>query len=346
MSETKGGGQSRAGFVGLFALVGSALVGFNSLVSGCSNDRAVRNAAQLHRIEQREQFWTEAMRDFDEVVKERSQAGTAGHENWKDRCSLLALRTAPFVENAGAGRFAADGIETMSAELFDYNARVDRLQQAFVDQIKKTALVGQACSVTFDNTRLVAISREDEKERGKAPAAQPGKSSEAPIRYQAPPPVAAAIVARQDVIALTPASENGWDIDLFWCERSVGADSESNFKEALVLARQLADQQQQGNPLRTNRLGRIRVRMLASTLSDDAQYRQYSGHRYAVRDHDNEKSLVDGLIQFDSALEPMVRDTSNIAARTPWYVSLFYCAHGQAGAAVSVSARAAVALAL
>ena len=69
---------SRLGLFGMLALVGSALVGFNTLIVSCSADRVARDAAQLHRIEERERFWTDAMRDLSEgahVDDRRPQLG-------------------------------------------------------------------------------------------------------------------------------------------------------------------------------------------------------------------------------------------------------------------------------
>lgn len=340
MSQAKDTSRSRAGILGMVALVGSALVGFNSLVSGCSSDRAARNAAQLHRIEQRERFWTDAMKNFSEVVKDRGDpaGGDEKNPNWMIRCSLLALRTAPFVENARLTRMSADGTEEMSADLFEYNSRVDKLQQAFVDQISNPAFVDPACNAAFATARLEAIRRQDDEIRKAAQNA--GKGADVAPGYVPSPPVAEAIATRQDLIALTPVSENGWDIDLFWCERPADADSQRNFDEALDLAHKLATEQQKGNVLQGNRLGRIRLRMLAATLAGEPQYSPYVGHRVAVSDAKNEQSLIAALTALDPELDDLFRDETSTAPRTPWYVSLFYCAHGQADTPADAAATA------
>ena len=47
--------QSRLGLLGMATIIASALVGFNTFVVGCSNERAARDAAQLHQIEERDE---------------------------------------------------------------------------------------------------------------------------------------------------------------------------------------------------------------------------------------------------------------------------------------------------
>lgn len=323
---------SRAGLLGMFAILGSALVGFNSMVTSCSSDKAAKDAAQLHRIEQRERFWTEAMKDFDGVVSAAS-AASAPKQFYVARCMLLALRTAPFVEAPRVSRISEDGTEDMSADLFTYNSRVDKLQQAFIDQIGNKKIVDSECGAAFERARIKEERRKDLTEREAIGAAV--KVEPATVKgYDPPPPVAGAIAVRQDQISLTPISGKGWDIDVFWCERELEADSQTNFVEALTLAQKLAAEEKKGNTLKGSLLGKIRVRKLPSNLLATPEYKDYAGLRMVVIDDANEHSLIEGMIGLDQNLSRLDRGPQNTAPRTQWYVSAFFCKAG--GPAVAV----------
>ncbi len=326
---------SRAGLLGMFAVLGSALVGFNSMVTSCSSDKAAKEAAQLHRIEQRERFWTDAIKDFDGVVSTAS-AAPAAKQDRVVRCMLLALRTAPFVEVPRVSRISEDGTEDLSADLFAYSSKVDKLQQAFIDQIGNEKIVDAECGAAFERARITEERRKDLTEREAIGAAV--KVEPATVKgYDPSPPVAEAIAVRQDQISLTPISGKGWDIDVFWCERELEADSQANFTEALTLAQKLAAEEQNGNTLKGNLLGKIRVRKLPSNLLVTPEYRYYAGRRKVVSDDSNEHSLIEGMIGLDPNLSRLDRGPQNTAPRTQWYVSAFLCKAGGLAAAETVA---------
>jgi hypothetical protein len=337
MSDPSDGTSSSRsmGFLGLAAVAATALVGFNTLVVSCSDSRKARDAAQLHQIEESEHFWTEAMNDLSSVVEARAQqpapdAGTGnteGQPGWESRCVLLAARTAPFVElNVPSGAKADDGEMTMSSELLPLRQRAFDLQKTFVDQITNAALVGETCARQFSATRAVTIAENDRKR-----AFVRGKTDEGVTPDR---PLTDAIFAREDLIALTGPSKNGWDIDLFWCERPGDeVASATNFTEALNLGRTIAAQEASGALVAGDPWGQIRVRKLAAALQPTRAFEAYARDRTVVGDDPNESPVIDELVEaappeVQPGIRRSQRPATTIAPRTRWYISAFFCKAG------------------
>jgi hypothetical protein len=318
-SDTEG---TRTGFLGMAAILATALVGFNTLVISCSTERASRDAAQLHQIEERERFWTDAMRELSDVLRARAEAGNSSSTtSWELRCRLLAQRTAPFVEDkARESSEAADGEIELSPVLLALDNRVFALQKAFVDQISNSDLVGFPCATIYQSARHDNIDA-----RRDASTIIAGAGAQATA-------VTEAITARQDLIELTPLSDTGWDIDVFWCERSNEPwASDQNFTNALDLGRRLLREGRDSGGLDGHTLGRIRIRMLASFLQVEQPYSDYASSRYLVWEtsQDEEKGLAEAIItRLDRGLEAHPVTPGPSIPVTEWYVSVFYCGAG------------------
>lgn len=331
MSDPSGSasGSRSMGFLGLAAVAATALVGFNTLVVSCSDSRRARDAAQLHQIEESEHFWTEAMDDLSSVVEARAQqpaaeaaTGRAGQPGWESRCVLLAARTAPFIElNAPSEATADDGEVTISSELLPLRERAFQLQKAFVAQITNVALVGDTCARQFSTTRARTIAEDDRKRAIVKGSVDAGVAPDRPLTD--------AIVAREDLIALTGPSKDGWDIDLFWCERTGDeAASAVNFNEALKLGKAIADQEEAGDLVGGDPWGQIRVRKLAAALQPAPAYRAYARGLSVVSDDPNEDPVINALVAAAPGLTRVPRPATTVAPRTRWYVSAFFCNAG------------------
>lgn len=328
---TDGGGerpvaQSRLGLLGMVTILASALVGFNTFVVGCSNERAARDAAQLHQIEERERFWTEAMRDLGDLLRAKSEPA-ADAAAWEVRCALLGARTAPFIEGKIRDDIRAeDGeIETTRA-LLALELRAFDLQEAFVDQISNEDVVGETCATRYAKERERAIRKDDKKQKKELTAEKDGMATADPTTQ--------AIIARQDLIELTGLSETGWDIDVFWCERADDdAASERNFTDALKLGEDLAKLEREQGSLGKFRLGRIRVRMLAALLQGSEAYVSHANARHVVAEaaSDGEPDLA---AQIASVAQPqlaaVMRTPDSTSPPTPYYLSAFMCGAGTA----------------
>ena len=196
--------RSRLGIVGTVALVGSAMIGFNSLVTSCAAENVTRNAARLHAIEEEERFWTAAMQELSDIVKDREpEAG-----NFERRCALLARRTAPFaatVEISNAEKPVQTASET--DEIAVLAQRVQELQKEFVAMITNTEIVSEKCATAF-------AERKDSKTTELAGAGRliPGRSEPS---ENIPEEI---VVPRPPMVALSPPSRWGIDTDVFWCE--------------------------------------------------------------------------------------------------------------------------------
>jgi hypothetical protein len=319
--------DSRIGMLGLATVFASALVGFNSFVVSCSTDRAGRDATQLHQIEERERFWTEAMRDLSDILRSRAElAGKPGAAEWEKRCTVLALRTAPFVQLPRTTNLAPDGEIEMSGNLLELNSRVYKLQTAFVSQIRSTDIVGASCSKQYQDERFRTVEATEREERSLA--------DDDPVAVEQ---VTQAIVTHQDLIELTPPGKTGWDIDIFWCQRSSPTAANANFDNAMKLAKSLADQARATGKLDDLYLGRIRVRVLPQHLQGTDQYRSSASARTVwwegnlPEEERVARALVDqermafALSGGATRLVTAMRPKNTTAPMTKWYVSAFYC---------------------
>lgn len=307
------------GPLGMITIVATALVGFNTLVTSCAADRAARDAAQLHKIEQRERFWTEALRELSDILAAKEENPAGG--GWKSRCLLLASRTAPFVVGKEPeGTRDPDGEIRTTQELLQLDKRAYKLEDRFRDQLEDERVVTNECSTRFTVALIAENIRRKELR-------QAGKSDEEAAVIE-PAQMVGSITAREEQIALTGQSPTGWDIDVFWCERSVDQASDRNFRRALWLGEQLAARERLAGTNEDYQIGRIRVRMLSEALLRSPAYRFYASGRKVVSDADNEVGLVSAVRQLDPLLVDSPRPDNTTAPATPYYISVFYCAAG------------------
>lgn len=249
--------RSGLGIIGLVTFVGSAFVGFNTLVTSCASENLTRNAAQLHAVEENERFWTEAMQELADIVKDKNQTAS----NYEARCKLLARRTAPFSSAAAALATGADGNQP-PAELAALSERVGKLQAEFATQIRDPAIVGPQCSSEFDRRKQVDQQKNDASNRVATELAKTDRTGDE-LPYDA-------IAARTDLITLSAPSAKGIDVDLYWCDSADDASATANFRAALLLGRRLAGYAESGSKLtfgqQSDPVGQVRVRILSRTL--------------------------------------------------------------------------------
>jgi hypothetical protein len=145
------------------------------------------------------------------------------------------------------------------------------------------------------------------QQRVDAKAAQAGKS-----------PIGAAIgVTRQ----LTPRpNAKGWDIDIFWCDGVNDAK-----RRADVLGAVLAKQANEGLRVDGEILGRVRVRPLPALVNQRPQYQIFGDiiGPDAADPAEGQLARAVAAIAAGSGVPVAVRPGTK---RSPWYVSVFFCA--------------------
>lgn len=319
--------KGRLGPMGGFALLLSAFVGFNTLVTSCAAERASRDAALLQKIGQREQFWTQAIHDLDDILKDKLAAGS-GSDAWTARCRLLAVRTAPFsIQQTRMQTFGASE-SALSDEILDMEARVGDLQAGFADQMRDTSLVGPTCALIFEAQLQRAADRQ-------GLVTDFGPADEGPKLAADTPALPA---ARRDLIELTGLSEKGVDTDIFWCERrpadpgnaqevrEADRTSDLNFAEALKFA-SLVAARAAGGPLKDDPIGRVRVRILPASLQETSAYDGLRKGRNLQTDTSSEKAFGEQLKTFDERLTVVEKNPASGQPATNFYVSAFFCEH-------------------
>lgn len=311
---------------GVIAAFLGLVVAFNTLVYSCSNDRLARENAQLQRSATEERFWTEAMRDLGALVAEKGKADVDA-ANWESRCKLLALRTGPFSFDTSSRTQTDQGDEAMSARAKAEQLRIQQLKLAFVQRIQDPEFVTEGCRQTFANQQFDS-AQEDAGAPAVAVAAattqpdQSGTPASPEQTYEATSVTASAIAQRSNIIALTPASPTGWDVDLFWCERRGETATASNYRDALAIAQLLAAKAQNGERVGGQMLGRIRARTLPIS--------QQSSGRFPVRGATIRADGGRGEFELANALREALPQYKLSVPQpggrvTRWYLSMFLC---------------------
>jgi hypothetical protein len=313
--------RTRLGVAGLVAFIGSAFIGFNSLVTSCASEHVNRDAAQLHAIEEQERFWTEAMQELSEVVKDKEKP----ESNYDARCRLLARRTAPFSGGQSLAAAPVDGdTAPPSQEVAELSVRVLNLQNEFAKQIKDPAVVGPRCSLEFEQRKQTEIAHTDALKEVAKEVAQ-AASADSGVPYQS-------IATRQDLITLSGPSK-GIDVDVYWCESARDAQSTTNFKNALLLGQRLAGYATNGRKLsfgdQSDAVGQVRVRILPrSQLQPGSSYAPAIG-RNVLRGESRINPFIRAIARDAREFGPA--DLANWTVAPPgsnpghWYVAAAVC---------------------
>ncbi len=338
-------GGSRFGVIGLVTLIGSALIGFNTLVTSCASEDAASNAAMLHAAEEDERFWTSAIQDLADMTGEKGKEG----ENFEARCAFLASRTAPFVadftlEKASVAmrtgrpdKVENAGDDGLTPETRELTKRVRLLRDEFVRSIADENQTSSACKASYELALIRAQTEQATEEREQLAGPKPERSGQ---KAQAKP-----ALPRDPLIELSDLSSKGWDVDVFWCEDTDDTATATNFTQAHDFAEKLAGFANNGQRLVGKNaqfeIGRVRLRRLAEVLWQ--RQPEYSGVnglavlRYGASDR-GEKDLADAILaqQFGS----MLQLENAPGTRTPWYISVYFC---RANIGTAVAPDAAVA---
>lgn len=336
---------SRFGVIGLVTLIGSALIGFNTLVTSCASEDVASNAAMLHAAEQDEHFWTSAIQDLADTTGEKGKQGG----NFEARCAFLASRTAPFVadfthEKAAVAKRTGppDNVEmaadaALTPETRELTKRVRLLRDEFVRSITNEILTSPACKASYELALARAQTEQATEEHEQLAGPKPERSDQ--------PAQSKPALQRDALIELSDLSSKGWDVDVFWCENTDDTATATNFTQAHDFAENLAGFANKGQRLVRKsaqfEIGRVRLRRLAEILW--LHQPEYSGvNRLAVLRYGSgdrgEMDLADAIHAQDFGATLRLENAPG--TRTPWYVSVYFC---RANIGTAVGPDAAVA---
>ena len=336
-------GKSRFGVIGLVALIGSAFIGLNTLVTSCASEDAASNAAKLHAAEEDEQFWTGAIQELSDISRDKNKADG----NFESRCALLASRTAPFIaevntmtaERKGQSQPADNeqpaGGDGLTAETRELTKRVRMLRDEFVRLLSDEAITSLACKAEYEFAQARAETELATKQRVELAPLRETRSAQATTT----PPQ-----ERDPLIVLSRLSAKGYDIDVFWCEDGE-AESQLNFEDAYRFASQLAAISKANERIsgQSNQyeIGRIRVRRLAAELWQTKP--EYSGVnslnvlRYGPQEQ-GERDLASTIVA--QPYSTGIGLEESLGSTSPWYLSAYFC-KANTGSAVTAAPEAA-----
>lgn len=335
--------------MGIITAVLTGLVAFNTLVYSCSNDRDARRDAVLERLKSEEEFWTEAIKDLSTLIDKRP-VGITGNPNWDAQCGLLADRTVKLVASAEGQSIANDEdveIEREFQRARLARVRVNSLRETFQGRMQDEKLIG-SCASNF----TVQLKQTEEANRisSQLDWNDIAKKAGFDVSLQQ----VEAIEAERTSIALTPPSNDRWDVDVFWCARRDPAAQTANFSRAVSEAMKLSGMSQRGDRIVNERLGQIRVRTLTESAQNIRGPFTYfkSGNRFLYdQGSQSEKSLVTELASrlnqpgsngiFGDMAAGSISPTAQ-GRPTKWYISLFICEAGAVADATSAASDVAV----
>lgn len=293
--------------IGLIGAMLTIVLGINTLVSSCDSKQSARDASVREMIAAEEQYWSTASKELGEIAQLKSQDGNG----WGLRHKLLRDRVInhPKLDPEHEGfndqqREALRGVdalrvsvETALADSAIYGEQAQKAETAIATREENLTFVAKQPNLTTE-------------QRGVAEVA------------------AGAIATRARSISLTPPSKDGWDIDVFWCERAEDTGSQANFDAALQVGRALAgiarasDQRVGGE-----QLGRVRVRALgiAQQRSTEVDYPE-KGLLLRYDDTDSERPLAQALTRLPALKGYQLEATQGFTSK--WYISAYACALG------------------
>lgn len=333
MTETKDANNTRS--LGRVTGALAALVALNTLVYSCSTEYQAKQADAIAQEESHETFWLNAMRDLDSLVRDRpAEATGVVHNNWLARCQILSQRTIQVYGNAddkspdsAAGAYDDNKVPEYPRAIHVYNHTLT-VKRLFIHNMGDSGLVGPDCANTF----AVAQTKHDALAKAIVP-----DDNAAPED----PAIAAAFVGEDPSIRMNRAAINpqGYDIDVFWCDRPNTLDARPNVVAAATFARTLAVDADNGKQFKGQSLGKIRLRRLsipAQQLEDVVDNR--SPAKTGTDKQEFKHHPITGIIfKFDQndqtergMAEALAKQTGGIALgqaiRSNWYLSGFFCA--------------------
>jgi hypothetical protein len=284
------------------------VLGINTLVSSYDSKQSTREASVRAMIAAEEEYWNAASKELGEISQLKSSQDSNGwglrHKLLRDRVINHPKLNPEQEEFNDQQREAMRGIEalrvsveTALADAAIYGEQAEKAETAIATREENLAIVARQDHLTAE-------------QRGVAQVA------------------AGAIATRARSISLTPQSADGWDIDVFWCERGDESGSQANFDAALQAGRALAgiarksDQRVGGE-----KIGRVRVRALgiAQQRSSGVDYPK-SGLWLRFDDTDNERPLAQALTKLPALSGYQLEATQGYTSK--WYISAYACALG------------------
>ncbi len=286
----------------LGALV-AAVVGLNTLLTTCASDTTARYATFRTSVSTEETYWKDLYKDY---------LDTFDSETTKDpeqkKAKLFAIANLANHEVPDFAEFSVPQPLKVQAQ-----NRLQSMRKSLIDALQDKTASGDAVA---DAARNAAFLNDE------ATAPKSEDPAQAPVTKMATVGGAASLSYQTQVLTYGK-HDNGWDIDVFWCQ---GVDEEAYYAKALAAAQVLADQAASSQPVASGvSLGRIRLRSLPAAFQDNPAYAAH-GVTLVYDRGPGEQAAAAAIQKFLAGKQPktpfsLVQSTG----QSKWYLSAFVC---------------------
>jgi hypothetical protein len=298
------------------AVLGSiiaAFVGMNTALTTCSAQTVARHQTFRQAVDSEETYWRNLYNDYLAVFR----SGVTDRERTARlfALSVLAERPIPKFDEYSLGMGGSDARATA-------NARLTSMQNRLKEALSRRESSNPEVAQQRQEQSLAAAEQTVRTSRERASADIAG-SEEAPAESAQ---IASGVNYLPQVLAR--GDPRGWDFDVFWCGGGGTEIELSNYSAGLDMARALSARSAGGERLANDRLGRVRLVMLPESRQGGIYPTRGAGLELRAERIRGEPAIAAAV----RSTVPKGRDLRIIASDmpTPWYVSLFSCAAGQA----------------
>ena len=302
------------GINGKLATLGAivtAIVGFNSTLTSCSNDTVNRYAAFRSAVTTEETFWKDRYSEYVQISAEQDKTL---RKQKLFAIAALAQHPVPSFEEYSLGFFSS-GTERIEA--------IKRL-----DAMRDTLKAALATDRTGDPEVAAAVQQAAAFERVQAETVQADTatagSAEAPMSQGA---VTKVVDASPNTLpqTLSLGKPTGWDIDLFWCAGGGPDNERNNYAIALDRARKLRDLASRGARLTPGVwLGRVRLRVLPELQQGGRYPALGSGNTLSIDPGNGEPEAAAAMLGFLNKSQPQFSQIASDAG-SRYYISGYVC---------------------
>lgn len=298
--------------LGFFTGIISFMVGVNTLVVSCSNDRAAKLQAASTYVAAEEKFWTDRYTEQAAVL-----AMEKGNPDRLQRLKLLyVLGMTHAFDPARAGDDQARIFETRFNALKNHFAKLFEQKENFTENENN-----EISLLSFDIGQTLAQAEVGES--GNSPV----RASDQQITIISSEDIGSA--PRNNLLQLTLGNQNGYDFDIFWCDASDNAMAQQNYDDALTAGNALATMANENQRIYGQSIGRVRVRVLP-IARQGGQYPSPFDPRtsgLSIRPDasiDAEKEIANALLELPTWKDGGYRRVDS-TTNSQWYISMFVC---------------------
>lgn len=317
MSEIGGAVESIGSSLTKVSLIVSAVVGFNTAVTGCVESAESRYRHFQTAVRDEEAFYKGLFGDYVTALDikasdERRQARILTIKSLASRPlpNFSIFYLGPFAEGKDLKIAASRHIAAMQVSLL---AAIEN---------KDSSGAAVAAAAQIETFRADDASNLRARDGGNVVPVAQAQTANAVVATQLASATAAAGTLSYKARVLSAGSPTGYDIDVFWCAGDREADNAAVAQRAAVSLAAKADTLQPVGP--GVRFGRVRLRPLPIALQTQGSYAD-RGYRIVYDLGPGDRAAASAVKSVLDASSPPAFTPGTSDKPSKWYVSVFVC---------------------